>query len=79
MKVIPSHRVSIIFNLSNQFEKRCYVYNIFTTSHRWLAVIGLNLKLTLKLFFCKTITTNNKLPLKIYCKNIINISFLIWK
>ena len=32
--------------------ERCYVYNIFTTNHRWLVVIGSNLKLTLRLFFC---------------------------
>ena len=27
--------------------ERCYVHNIFTTNHRWLVVIGSNLKLTL--------------------------------
>ena len=32
--------------------ERCYVYNIFTTNHRWLVVIGSNLKLILKLLFC---------------------------
>ena len=28
-----------------------YFHNIFTTNHRWLVVISLNLNLTLKLFF----------------------------
>ena len=28
-----------------------YFHNIFTTNHRWLIVISLNLNLTLKLFF----------------------------
>ena len=27
-------------------------YNIFTTNHRWLVVIGSNLKLTARLSFC---------------------------
>ena len=27
-------------------------YNIFTTNHRWLVVIGSNLKLTARLPFC---------------------------
>ena len=31
--------------------ERCYIYNIFTTNHRWLVVIGSNLKLTLRLHF----------------------------
>ena len=29
-----------------------YFYNNFTTNHRWLVVIGSNLKLTLRLLFC---------------------------
>ena len=29
-----------------------YFYNIFTTNHKWLVVIGLNLNLTFKLLFC---------------------------
>ena len=33
-------------------KERCYVYNIFTTNHRWLVVISSNLKLTLRLLFC---------------------------
>ena len=33
-------------------KERCYVYNIFTTNHMWLVVIGSNLKLTLRLLFC---------------------------
>ena len=31
--------------------ERCYVYNIFTTNHKWLVVIDSNLNLTLRLFF----------------------------
>ena len=27
-------------------------YNIFTTNHRWLVIIGSNLKLTTRLHFC---------------------------
>ena len=38
---------------------------------------GSNLNSQLKLFFYLLITTNNNLPLKIYYKNIFNISFLI--
>ena len=34
-----------------------YFYNIFTTNHRWLVVIGSNLNLTLRLLFCPN---NNK-------------------
>ena len=33
------------------FVERCYVYNIFTTNHEWLVIIGLNLNLTLRLLF----------------------------
>ena len=29
-----------------------HFYNNFTTNHRWLVVIGSNLKLTLRLLFC---------------------------
>ena len=36
----------------NKKIERCYVYNIFTTNHRWLVAIGSNLKLTLRLLFC---------------------------
>ena len=59
--------------------ERCYIHNIFTTNHMWLVVIGLNLNLTLRLLFVLTITTSNNLPLKIYCKNIMDISFLFKK
>ena len=48
----------------------------FTTNHRWLVVIGSNSNLTLNYFFASTITTSNNLPLKICCKNIVDISFL---
>ena len=33
-------------------EEKCYIDNIFTTNHRWLVVIGSNLKLILRLLFC---------------------------
>ena len=35
----------------SRFENYDYVYNIFTTNHRWLVIIGSNFKLTLKLLF----------------------------
>ena len=46
------------------------------TNHRWLVVINSNLKLTLRLLFAPTIIISNNLLLKIYCKNVVNISFL---
>ena len=46
-------------------------------NHMWKVVIGSNLNLQLKLLFFPPITTNNNLPLKIYCENIKNITFLI--
>ena len=49
-----------------------YFYNIFKTNHKWLVVIGSNLKLTLRLFFCPN---NNNLSLKICCKNIVEYHF----
>ena len=48
----------------------------FTTNYKWLVVISLNLKLTVRLFFCPN---NNNLPLRICCKNVVDISFLIAK
>ena len=54
--------------------KKKYVYNIFTTNYRWLVVIGSNLNLTLRLLFY---LNNNNLLLRIYCKNVVNISFLL--
>ena len=51
-------------------NERWYVYNIFTTNHKWLVV---NLNLTLRLLFCPTITTSNNMSLKICCKNIVKI------
>ena len=61
------------------FFERCYVYNIFTTNHRCLVVIGSNFKLTLRLlFFFPTITTSNNLPFRICCKNVVDISFLFF-
>ena len=44
--------VLITIYMCTKSEERCYVYNIFTTNHKWLVVIGLNLKLTLRLLFC---------------------------
>ena len=32
-------------------KKMCYVYNIFTTNHKWLVIISSNLNLTLRLLF----------------------------
>ena len=53
-----------------------HFYNIFTTNHKWLIVISSNLNLTLRLLFDPTITTGNNLPLRICCKNVMDISFL---
>ena len=50
-----------------------HFYNISTTNHKWLVVIGSNLKLTLRLLFALTITTSNNLPLRIYCKNVVKM------
>ena len=55
-----------------------HFYNIFTTNHRWSVVIGSNLNLTLRLLFTPTITTNNNLPLRICCKNVVDISFFFF-
>ena len=40
-----------------------------------LNFIGSNLIQQLKLLFCLPITTNNNLPLKICCENIVYIGF----
>ena len=40
------------------FEEGSYVHNNFITNHRWIIVIGSNLNLTLKLFFC--LNNNNQ-------------------
>ena len=53
-----------------------YFYHNFTTNHRWYVVICFNLNLKLKLLFCPPITTNNNLPFKICCENIMNVPFL---
>ena len=52
----------------------CYVHNIFTINHRWLVVISSNLNLPLKLLFYPT---NNNLMHKIYCENVVNMTFLL--
>ena len=55
-----------------------YLYNIFTKNHTLVVIIGSNLNLVLEFFFffLLPITTHNNLPLKIYCKNIVDIAFL---
>ena len=55
--------------------EKFYVYNIFTTNYRWLVVIGYNLNLPLKWLFCPT---NNNLPLRICCENVVDIAFLLY-
>ena len=50
----------------------------FTTNHSWLVFIGCNLKPKLILLFCLPLTTNNNLPFKICCENIVNIIFLFY-
>ena len=40
-----------------------------------LNFIGSNLIQQLKLLFCLPITTNNNLPLKICCENVVYIAF----
>ena len=52
-----------------------YFYNIFTTNYRWLVIISSNLNLTLRLLFYPN---SNNLPLKICCKNVVDISFLFF-
>ena len=73
------------------FCKRCYVYNIFTTNHKWLVIIGSNLKLILRLLFGpnnnlskkKPITWHLKFVIKMlwkYCRHIISLlPFLGWE
>ena len=73
-KVLKFIVKTIVFvALFDKKEERCYVNNIFTTNHKWLVVIGSNLNLILRLLFCPN---NNNLPLRICCKNIMDISFL---
>ena len=50
-----------------------HFYNIFTTNHKWLVVIGSNLNLTTRLLFSTIITTSNNLLLKICCENIVKM------
>ena len=78
---ISKSLINKILSLNNQNDtlitkERCYVHNIFTTNYKWLVVISSNLKLTVRLFFCPN---NNNLPLRICCKNVVDISFLIAK
>ena len=50
---------------------------ILITNYRWLVDIGLNLNLSLKLFFYPSIIIYSNLLLKICCENIVNITFFI--
>ena len=57
-----------------------HFHNIFTINHKRLVGIGSNLNLSLKLLFYPT--NNNpkqlvKLPHKICCENIMDITFLL--
>ena len=54
---------------------RGYLHNIFTKNYRPLVVIGSNLNLTLRLLFCPN---SNNMPLKICCKNVMDVSFHIY-
>ena len=47
-----------------------HFYNIFTTNHKWLVIIVINLNLILKLLFYPN---NNNLSHKIFCKNVTKI------
>ena len=51
---------------------------IFLYFCRWLVVIDLNLNLSLKLFFYSIITISNNLLPRIYCENIVDMSFLFY-
>ena len=53
-----------------------YFHDTFTTNYKWYIVICSNLSSKLKLLFCPPITTNNNLPFKICCENVVNIPFL---
>ena len=58
-------------------NERCYDHNIFIIfsqkKKKWLVVIGSNLNLKLRLLFYPN---SNNLILKIYYKNVVNVSFL---
>ena len=54
-------------------------HNIFTTNYRLKVIISSNLNSKLKLLFYSSITTNNNLSLRICCKNVIDVTFLINK
>ena len=53
-----------------------YFQNTFITNHKWQVIIGFNLNSQLKLLFYPPITINNKSPLIICCKNIVDIALL---
>ena len=63
--------------MKSKVKEKCYVYNIFTTNHRWLVIIGYNLNLSLKLLFClhqqQLVTTYH---FGFVCENIMDITFL---
>ena len=46
-----------IYEVREMFRSQL-VYNIFTINYRWLVIIGSNLNLTLRLFFC--LNNNNQ-------------------
>ena len=41
----------VVAEIWEGIKKKCYVHNIFTTSHMWLVIISSNLNLTLRLLF----------------------------
>ena len=52
------------------------VHNIFTTNHKWLVIIGLNLNLPLKLFFYPI---SNNLIIRFCYENVVYIIFFFRK
>jgi len=57
-----------ICNLTHTSKnKRCYV------------IINFNLNSKLKLLFYSSVITNNNLPLKICCENVVDVAFIIKK
>ena len=60
------------------FIGKCHIHNIFITNYGWKVVIGSNLNSKFKLLFYPFVITNNNLSLKICCKNIVDIIFLLF-
>ena len=46
-------------------------HNTFIINQKWLVIIGFNLNLSLKLYFCPI---NSNLPYKIYYENVTKIN-----